>query len=245
MRHRSWCAEHAGSDSNERLEFLGDAVLGLVVADHVFGAYPEHEEGWLSRARSSVVRASALADMAAELHLGDALELGKGEDATGGREKDSIVADALEAVIGAVYLDAGWAAAQAFVMRLVGQRIAGLPGGRGDEDDKSRLQEFATRRLRLPPNYVVVEDGPEHEKTFEARVLLAGQPWGTGVGRTKKRAEQHAARVALDALRAAFGSDDEVDAVPAPAPAAPLVGGPTAPNLAETPPARAKEATDA
>jgi len=244
MRHRSWCAEHAGHDSNERLEFLGDAVLGLIVADHVFGTYPEHDEGWLSRARSSVVRASALADMATGLQLGEALELGKGEDASGGREKLSILADALEAVIGAVYLDAGWASAQAFVMRLVGQRIAALPGGRGDEDDKSRLQEFATRRMHQPPNYVVVEDGPEHQKTFEARVLLAGRPWGKGGGRSKKQAEQEAARTALAALHLAFGSDEHPDGrtVTIVAPTADITSAPVAPMPSPT---RAKEATDA
>ncbi len=142
MCHRSWCAENPGHEPNERLEFLGDAVLGLVVAEHVFAAYPDHDEGWLSRARSSVVRASALAEMAAELDLGSSMRLGKGEAASGGREKTSIPADALEAVIGALYLDGGWPAASALVVGLIEGRVAELPGGRGDKDHKSVLQDY-------------------------------------------------------------------------------------------------------
>jgi len=200
MCHRSWCAEHAGHEPNERLEFLGDAVLGLIVADHVFRAYPEHDEGWLSRARSSVVRASALGEMAAGLDIGVALRLGKGEAASGGREKTSILADAMEAVIGAVYLDGGWPAASTLVLGLIEDRIAAIPTGRGDQDHKSMLQELASREFQAKPTYEVHESGPEHHKLFEVTVLLKGQRWGQGRGRSKKEAEQVAAEAALDVL---------------------------------------------
>jgi len=200
MCHRSWCAENPGNESNERLEFLGDAVLGLIVADHVFRGYPDHDEGWLSRARSSVVRASALGEMAANLEIGPALRLGKGEASSGGREKTSILADAMEAVIGAVYLDGGWAAAGRLVLELIEDRVAALPGGRGDQDHKSMLQEHTMRRLQTKPYYEVHESGPEHHKTFAVAVVIQGRQWGVGEGRSKKEAEQLAARDALVGL---------------------------------------------
>src|SRR5438132_3015761 len=124
LAHRSWCAETPGTESNERLEFLGDAVLGLVVTDYLFRTFPNLAEGELAKVRASVVNAGVLADLAAELGIGPALALGKGEDASGGREKPSILSDAMEAVIGAVYLDGGWSAAAELVMRLLGERIA-------------------------------------------------------------------------------------------------------------------------
>ncbi len=182
-----------------------------------------------------MVRASALADMATELHLGEALLLGKGEDTSGGREKPSILADALEAVIGAVYLDGGWAAAEELVMALVRGRISDLPGGQGDQDDKSRLQELTTRRLHQPPHYTVEETGPEHDKTFRAEVVLLGRTWGEGTGRSKKQAEQIAARAALTALTAELEPDGGAPAVPG---APPLRLAPPAP------PAGIEEATD-
>jgi ribonuclease-3 len=123
MAHRSWCAETPGVKSNERLEFLGDAVLGLVVTDHIFRTYPDLPEGELAKVRAAVVNAGALAELAAELELGRALHLGKGEDASGGREKPSILADAMEAVIGAVYIDGGYDAARSLIMGLLGDRI--------------------------------------------------------------------------------------------------------------------------
>jgi ribonuclease-3 len=201
--HRSWCAEHAGYESNERLEFLGDAVLGLIVAEHVFTSFPDNDEGWLSRARSSVVRASALAEMASEAGLGESLQLGKGEDSSGGRQKPSILADAFEAVIGAVYLDGGWEAAKALVLRALGDRVA------APLDDKSRLQEFASRRVGVRPRYLVEETGPEHDKEFRAQVLLDGDLWGEGDGRSKKQAELLAARAALARLHVELGPDDD------------------------------------
>jgi ribonuclease-3 len=200
MAHRSWCAETPGVESNERLEFLGDAVLGLVVTDHVFRAYPALPEGHLAQVRAAVVNAGALAEVAEELELGRALLLGKGEDASGGREKPSILADAMEAVIGAVYLDGGWDAAAALVMGLLGERIAEAAAGPGGHDFKTRLQELAARRFDQLPRYDVVGEGPDHAKRFSATVYLAGQPAGVGEGRSKKQAEQAAARMAWDAL---------------------------------------------
>ncbi len=140
-----------------------------------------------------MVRASALGEMAADLGLGDALRLGKGEAASGGREKTSILADALEAVIGAVYLDGGWLAAQVLVLGLIAARVAELPGSRGDLDHKSMLQELATRHLQQNPRYEVSESGPEHDKTFAVSVYLDGTRWGEGSGHSKKQAEQVAA----------------------------------------------------
>ena len=207
MAHRSWCSEHAGLRSNERLEFLGDAVLGLVVTDHIFGAYPALPEGELAKVRATVVSAAALADVALELDLGDALLLGKGEDASGGREKPSILADAIEAVIGAVYLDGGWPAASDLVLGLLGDRIAEAAAGPGGQDYKTRLQELAARELDTLPAYDVLDDGPDHAKRFFATVTLGSRRFGMGEGRSKKQAEQAAARVAWEALRTAAAAE--------------------------------------
>ena len=202
MAHRSWCAETPGTESNERLEFLGDAVLGLVGTDHVCRTYPGLPEGQLAQVRAAVVNAGALAEVAEQLGLGRNLLLGKGEDASGGREKPSILADAMEAVIGAVYLDGGWDAASELVMRLLGPRIAEAAAGPGGHDYKTRLQELAARRFDQLPRYDVRGEGPDHAKRFSAVVFLAGQPLGTGEGRSKKQAEQAAARCAWEGLRA-------------------------------------------
>jgi ribonuclease-3 len=202
VAHRSWCAETAGASSNERLEFLGDAVLGLVVTDHLFLAYPEMPEGELAKVRAAVVNSEALAEVAAELSLGPALLLGKGEDASGGREKSSILADAMEAVIGAVYLDGGWPAASRLVMSLLGDRILEAAAGPGGQDFKTRLQELAAREFDQLPRYEVTDEGPDHAKRFYATVVLAGVPRGRGEGRSKKHAEQGAAREAWHELNA-------------------------------------------
>jgi ribonuclease-3 len=202
LAHRSWCAETAGAASNERLEFLGDAVLGLVVTDHLFRTYPGLPEGELAKVRASVVNSEALAEIAAGLRLGEALLLGKGEDASGGREKPSILADAMEAVIGAVYLDGGWAAAAKLVMALLGERIEEAALGPGGQDYKTRLQELAARRFEQLPRYEVLDDGPDHAKRFYASVSVGGSVRGRGEGRSKKQAEQGAARRAWEALNA-------------------------------------------
>ncbi len=201
LAHRSWCAEHAEAESNERLEFLGDAVLGLVVTDRVYHLYPELPEGELAKVRAAVVNAEVLAQLAVEVGLGSALLLGKGEDASGGRNKPSILSDAMEAVIAAVYLDGGWDAANGLVLRLLAGRIAEAAAGPGGHDYKTRLQELAARRFDRLPRYQVSGHGPDHAKRFYATVLLDGEPRGTGEGRSKKQAEQAAAKAAWLWLR--------------------------------------------
>jgi ribonuclease-3 len=190
-----------GSEPNERLEFLGDAVLGLVVTDHVYRTYPHLPEGELAKVRASVVSAAALAEVASELGLGEALALGKGEDASGGREKPSILADATEAVIGAVYLDAGWEAVQPFVLDLLGDRISDAAAGPGGQDYKTRLQELSARTYESVPYYEVVDEGPDHAKRFFAAVRVGDRRFAGGEGRSKKQAEQSVAKLAWEALR--------------------------------------------
>jgi len=198
--HRSWCAEHLGARSNERLEFLGDAVLGVVVTDHLFNAYPDLEEGELAPTRAAVVSAVALSEVALEIDLGEAMLLGKGEEIQGGRTKPSILADALEAIIGAVYLDGGIEAARSVVMGLLAERLAAAAAGPGRYDFKTRLQELAARRGPSSVRYEVSDVGPDHAKTFTARMFIGDDEFGEGVGRTKKAAEQAAARMAFEAL---------------------------------------------
>ena len=201
LAHRSWCAETEGVPSNERLEFLGDSVLGLVVTDFIYNEYPALPEGELAKVRSSVVNAQALADAAMSLDLGAAVRLGKGEDASGGREKPSILSDALEALIGAIYLDGGWSSAQDFVLTLLGTLIEEAAAGPGGQDFKTRLQELAAQHYPDLPRYVVVDAGPDHAKTFHARVFIGPDEQGQGIGRSKKQAEQAAARAAWETLK--------------------------------------------
>jgi ribonuclease III len=200
VTHRSFCAENSGYVSNERLEFLGDAVLSIVVTDHIFAAYAEMPEGELAKVRASVVSAVTLAEVAGELQLGDAVRLGKGEDASGGRLKASILADAMEAVFGAVYIDGGIDAVRPLILGLLGDRIASAAIGPGGHDYKTQLQELAARSLEQLPVYELRDEGPDHEKRFFATVLLDGVAHGAGEGRSKKQAEQSAAHAALLAL---------------------------------------------
>ncbi len=204
MAHRSWCAEVTGEQSNERLEFLGDAVLGLVVTDYLYRTYPDLPEGQLAQARASVVNAEALAEVAEEVGMGAALRLGKGEDASGGREKPSILSDAMEAVIGAVYLDGGWDASVELVMRLLGDRITEGAAGPGGHDYKTRLQELSARVYDELPRYRHTSEGPDHAKRFSAVVSVNGTALGQGEGRSKKQAEQAAARMAWQQLAGGF-----------------------------------------
>ena len=193
LTHRSWCADHAGASSNERLEFLGDAVLALVVTDHIYTAYPEMAEGQLAPLRAEVVRAETLADLAVELQLGRSLRLGRGEEASGGREKQSILSDAMEAVIGAVYLDAPWEILIGLVRGWLADRIAVAAEDPGIRDFKTRLQEYCACRGFDAPEYRLSEKGPDHAKQFLAVVHMNGVEWGRGEGRSKKQAEQAAA----------------------------------------------------
>ena len=199
LRHRSWVAETGEGPSNERLEFLGDTILQLVVTDFIFHEYAGLSEGQMAKLRASVVNKDVLHGMAEGLDLGRYLALDKGEEATGGRTKPSILADAMEAVIGAVYLDGGLGAARELVMRNWEERItteAELPGR---SDYKSRLNvELGSDAHEV--RYTVTGAGPDHEKLFTARVSVGDEELGSGSGRSKREAEQSAARQALGKL---------------------------------------------
>ena len=201
LTHRSYAYEAGGLPHNERLEFLGDSVLGLVVTVTLYDAHPETSEGQLAKLRAAVVNMRALADVGRTLGLGDYVYLGRGEESTGGRDKDSILADTVEAVIGAVYSSAGIDAATALVHHLVDPLLAQSATLGAGLDWKTSLQEIASRHGLGSPEYVVTEDGPEHAKSFEASVVLAGEVLGRGAGRTKKVAEQQAAALAWAAVR--------------------------------------------
>jgi ribonuclease-3 len=206
LSHRSWANEQKGGPrlDNEKLEFLGDAVLALVVGQLLMERHPELGEGELSVARARVVSEVGLAQAAADLGLGAYLRLGKGEEKSGGRSKASLLADALEAVVAAVFLDGGLDAARRVATRLFDRLIAevGKAGG-GDADAKTRLQELAQARLKSVPDYRLLgESGPDHDKRFEVAVVLEGREWARASGRSKKAAEQLAAAIAADELAA-------------------------------------------
>ena len=179
---------------------MGDAVLALVVTDHIYTAYPEMAEGQLAPLRAEVVRAETLADLAVELQLGKALRLGSGEEASGGREKQSILSDAMEAVIGAVYLDATWEVLAGLLRGWLADRIVVASDGPGVRDFKTRLQEHCARNGQDAPDYRLSEKGPDHAKQFLAVVHLDGEERGRGEGRSKKQAEQAAAASAWETL---------------------------------------------
>ena len=200
LSHRSWCSERPGTPSNERLEFLGDAVLGLAVAEHVYLENPDLPEGKLAKIRSAVVNARVLAEVAQDLRLGEEVLLGRGEEASGGRAKVSILADTLEAVIGAVYLDAGWEPAKKLVLRLLDERIKVAVEEPEVFDHKSRLQEMTVGRGLGLPTYTVEGEGPDHARSYRARVVVDGIEKGRGSGTSKKEAEQEAALVAWQEL---------------------------------------------
>ena len=200
MSHRSWCAEVGGRPSNERLEFLGDAVLGLVVAELAYRHHDDLPEGKLTDLRKSVVNSAALAEVALEVGIGPCLRLGKGEDAAGGRSKPSILSDAFEAVLGAVYLDGGMHAAEALIERLFADRMVVAAQRLDRLDHKTLLQELTARLHDSAPVYVLSDTGPDHEKRFFATVIVQGVAVGHGEGRSKKMAEQAAAEQAWLAL---------------------------------------------
>jgi ribonuclease-3 len=206
MAHRSYCAEHPEQESNERLELLGDAVLGLVVTDHLYRSFPTLPEGDLARVRAAIVSGLGLAPVATAAGIGEAILLGRGEEASGGRLKGSILVDCLEAVIGAVYLSAGFAAAQDFVESLVGEQIADVATEARLGDPKNRLQELCAHLGLGSPSYLLAERGPDHAKQFRAEVVVAGRRLGDGEGRSKKDAERQAAQEALVALRSSEGA---------------------------------------
>jgi ribonuclease-3 len=208
LAHRSWCSEHPGEQSNERLEFLGDAVLGLVTAHALYERFPDAPEGQLAKARASVVSAATLAEVGLALELGDHLQLGKGEAASGGATKASILADAVEALIGAVYLDGGMEPARALVLGQLDDRISDAASRPGARDYKTRLQEVAAADGLQPPIYEISESGPDHLKRFDATVEIGGEVRGTGHGSSKKEAEQRAARAAWEARSPEDGASD-------------------------------------
>jgi ribonuclease-3 len=207
LTHRSFAFEHGLEVTNERLEFLGDSVLGLVVTDMAYREFPDMPEGQLAKLRAAVVNMQALAEVARTLELGHVVLLGRGEEQSGGRNKASILADALEAVFGAIYLDLGLDAARELVERLFRPRMQAYVRGEGDRDHKTILQELASQELRAMPEYRLEERGPDHEKEFTATVFLGGEAFGTGVGRSKKEAEQQAAREAYARIVQRSGVD--------------------------------------
>src|SRR4029077_13201517 len=202
LTHRSYAYENGGPPTNERLEFLGDSVLGLVVTDALFRGYPDLPEGHLAKLRAAVVNMRALAGVARGLRLGAYVRLGKGEEGTGGRDKVSILADTLEAVLGAVYIDRGLAEADALVHRLFDPVIARSARLGAGLDWKTSLQELTAAEALGVPDYQVEESGPDHQKSFRATVRIGGRVLGSGQGRTKKAAEQQAAEAAWTAISA-------------------------------------------
>ncbi|MGH2768246.1 MAG: ribonuclease III [Actinomycetota bacterium] len=199
LTHRSYAFEHGGAPHNERLEFLGDAVLGLAVTGMIFASYPELSEGEMAKLRAGAVNTAVLAEVAREVELGSYLFLGRGEELSNGRRKPSILADAMEAVLGAVYLDRGLGEAQLLVTRLLAARIRDQVESRSLRDFKTSLQELAARSGQLL-EYTLTSSGPDHAKRFRAKAFLSGDLVGVGEGRSKKEAEQAAADQALAGL---------------------------------------------
>ncbi|BDG06511.1 hypothetical protein AMOR_55070 [Anaeromyxobacter oryzae] len=209
ITHKSYVNEHrdeTGLQDNERLEFLGDAVIDLAVSHRLMERFPGAREGELSKMRAAVVDEQGLSEMARALELGELLRLGRGEELTGGRKKASLLADAMEAVVAAVFLQLGLLPVLGIVDRFLQEAFARATAGTLDRDFKTQLQEFTQNRLRATPRYrVVAEHGPDHSKTFEVETDLRGEVLGRGAGRSKKDAEQAAAKLALDALGRRYG----------------------------------------
>ncbi|GAA5159463.1 ribonuclease III [Pseudonocardia eucalypti] len=224
LTHRSFAYENGGLPTNERLEFLGDSVLGVVVTEHLYRTHPDLPEGQLAKLRASVVNMHALASVARELGppatddrgggLGGYLYLGRGEELTGGRDKASILADATEALIGAVYLEHGLEVARRLVERLFDGLLKAAPRLGAGLDWKTSLQELTAAAEMGVPEYRITEDGPDHLKTFTAIAVVAGRELGTGVGRTKKEAEQKAAQLAWRTLSEDGAADSEAGETP-------------------------------
>jgi ribonuclease III len=203
LTHRSYAYEHGGLPTNERLEFLGDAVLGLTITDELFHRHTDRSEGELAKLRASVVNTQALADVARNLSsegLGVHMLLGRGEETSGGAGKSSILADGMESLLGAIYLHHGMEVARGVILRLFGQLLDAAATLGAGLDWKTSLQELTAARGLGPPSYVVTSTGPDHDKEFTAVVVVMDTEYGSGVGRTKKEAEQKAASTAWKAL---------------------------------------------
>lgn len=199
--HRSLSNESEGKSNNERLEFLGDAILGAVTATLLYGDYGDKNEGELAKIKAVVVSEDILSGIARELQIDNLLLLGKGEELSGGRTKKALLADALEALIGALYLDSGYKAAFSFVGRCIGPEINRVLENNYHQDYKSLLQELSQRLFHAYPNYRLVKrSGPEHEHLFWMEVAVNGKTFGPGTGRNKKTAEQEAAKMAYEEL---------------------------------------------
>lgn len=212
LTHRSYAYENGGLPNNERLEFLGDSVLGLVVTESLYADHPDLAEGQLAKLRAAVVNMRALAQVARGLEVGDYLLLGRGEESTGGRDKASILADTMEALIGTVYLARGLEGGRVFVHHLIDPLLASSAQLGAGLDWKTSLQELASVLAIGTPEYRVSEEGPDHEKVFTAQVVVYEEVLGTGTGRSKKTAEQQAAERAWTALRERQLAAEEVAA---------------------------------
>jgi ribonuclease-3 len=205
LTHRSYSYENGGLPTNERLEFLGDAVLGLTITEELYHRHPDRSEGDLAKLRASIVNTQALADVGRHLTddgLGAYLLLGKGEEHSGGADKSSILADGVESLLGAIYLEHGIVVAREVIMRLFSSLLDTAPTLGAGLDWKSSLQELTASRGMGAPTYVVTSTGPDHDKEFTAMVIVTDVEYGKGVGRTKKEAELKAAAAAWTALAA-------------------------------------------
>jgi ribonuclease-3 len=200
LTHRSFSYEAGGLPTNERMEFLGDAVLGLVVTDELYEKFPELDESRLSPLRSGVVNMRALAQVAREINLGEYLRIGKGEESTNGRDKNSILADSLEALVGAIYLEHGYLKSTEVILRLLGPLIDAAQTSGAALDGKTALQELAASIGLSAPEYEIGESGPDHDKSFTAIAILSGERFPQGLGKSKREAEQAAAKLAHDVL---------------------------------------------
>jgi ribonuclease-3 len=201
LTHKSFANENRLSDHNERMEFLGDAVLTLVVSERLMSAWPQAPEGDLSRFRAALVSEPSLAAVAREIGLGGFLLLGKGEEQTGGRDKDSLLANSLEALIASLYLDGGISAAAAVIDRFFLDAVRRADAAGSASDFKTMLQELCQERMKVLPEYLVVsQSGPDHRKQFTVELRVRGEVFGAGTGRSKKEAEQRAAKEALEKL---------------------------------------------
>ncbi|MEV0683704.1 ribonuclease III [Nocardia sp. NPDC050378] len=212
LTHRSYAYENGGLPTNERLEFLGDSVLGLSITERLYTEHPEKSEGELAKLRASVVNMHALAEVARGLGdggLGQYLLLGKGEELTGGRDKPSILADGMESLLGAVHLEHGIEVARGVVLRLFADLLERGPRMGAGLDWKTSLQELTAERGLGVPAYEITSTGPDHNKEFTATTVIAGNPYGSGVGRSKKEAEQKAAGAAYKALTEKTTAADE------------------------------------
>jgi ribonuclease-3 len=202
LTHRSFAYESGGLPTNERLEFLGDSVLGLIITQELYRQFPDLDESRLSPLRSGVVNTKALSVIARQLNLGDFLRIGKGEESSGGRDKNSILADTLEAIVGAIYIQHGLATADKKVLEWFGPLIESANAQGAGIDGKTALQELAAARGLTVPEYEIQESGPDHDKSFTAVVLLSGERFAPGDGKSKREAEQVAAKLALEVLNA-------------------------------------------